>query len=210
MGSVDIMAEEESELIIGKAKSQALDTASLLGGNEVLVAQLLKGQERHKFNYEEKSVIRWALNHLWKDSEPENDVPGQSYFSEMFLPDVKKDLPRLLANCLLYCVRYEDTTFLWTNPDRPTYRILVLDATSSLHAQETLARIGDKKIPCTKLAMVYNKPQEPAGSLNVPSPSKVQLSSSPADMMQRRLGNNRLFEYKLMNALDMVAVIPAP
>ena len=57
--------------------------------------------------------------------------------------------------------------------------------------------------------MIYNKQQDQA-QLNVPSPSKLQLSSSPADQMQRKLHNNRLFENKLLNTLDMIAVIPAP
>ena len=70
--------------------------------------------------------------------------------------------------------------------------------------------IGDKKVPCTRLAMVYYKPAQDQFQLNVPSPSKMQLSSSPADQMQRKLHNNRLFENKLLNAFDIVAVIPAP
>merc|ERR1712156_394394 len=161
MFSEDMLADEKmsSTLITGPEKSHALDAASLLGGNEIMVAQLLKDQESRTFTDEEKLVIQWALNLLWKDegfSQPVNGVAAQTYFSAMFLPEVKRELPRLLANCLLYCVRNE-TTLLWTSPDQPSYRILVLDTIRSLHAQATLATIGDEKIPCTKLAMLYTK-----------------------------------------------------
>ena len=45
---------------------------------------------------EEKPVIQWALNLLWKDegfSQPVNGVAAQTYFSDMFLPEVKRELP---------------------------------------------------------------------------------------------------------------------
>ena len=45
---------------------------------------------------EEKPVIQWALNLLWKDegfSQPENGIEAQTYFSAMFLPEVKRELP---------------------------------------------------------------------------------------------------------------------
>ena len=76
--------------------SQALDTASLLGGNEVMVAQLFKEVERRTFSEEEKPVIEWALELLWKDqdhSHQKDGFPAQTDFSHMFLPDVQRDLP---------------------------------------------------------------------------------------------------------------------
>ena len=72
--------------------SRALDTASILGGNEVLVAQLLKDQESRSFNPDEKLVIQWALDLLWNESPL---VETQAYFSQMLLLDIKKDLPSI-------------------------------------------------------------------------------------------------------------------
>ena len=115
----------------------------------------------------------------------------------------------LLANCLLYCVRSE-TTLLWTNPNQPTYRILVLDAMNSPYAQSTLAHIGEKKkIPCTKLAMVYTKQPDDASQLDGAPLAKTK-NPVGQKIMQRKLSSNLLHEKRLLKALDMVAVIPIP
>ena len=61
-----------------------------------MVAQLFKEVEQRTFTEEEKSVIEWALEVLWKDQDHSNQKDGfssQTDFSQMFLPDVKRDLP---------------------------------------------------------------------------------------------------------------------
>ena len=61
-----------------------------------MVAQLFKEVERRTFSVEERPVIEWALEVLWKDQDLSNQkdgFPAQTYFSQMFLPDVRRDLP---------------------------------------------------------------------------------------------------------------------
>ena len=61
-----------------------------------MVAQLFKEVEQRTFTEEEKSVIEWALEVLWKDQDHSHQKDGfssQTDFSQMFLPDVRRDLP---------------------------------------------------------------------------------------------------------------------
>ena len=110
----------------------------------------------------------------------------------------------LMSNSLLYCVRHEDTT-LWMNPEEPTYRILVVNTLNIPNAPLPLALLGEKKTPCTKLAMIYSKPNL--------VPNKSEFSSSPPDdhrILQRKLSQTAFYEKKLLSKINMIAVIPVP
>ena len=63
-----------------------------------MVAQLLKVQESRAFTDEEKPVIEWALELLWKDNHENaaGEIPAQMYFSEMFSPGIRKELPSMI------------------------------------------------------------------------------------------------------------------
>ena len=75
-----------------------------------------------------------------------------------------------------------------------------------------MANIGDKKVHCTKIAMVYTKQldrdQQVFGS---PSSVAGQFGSpNPNDIRQRQISHNFMHEQRLLDALDMIAVIPVP
>jgi len=53
------------ELVQGRDKSIALDSASILGGNEVMVAQLLNEQHNKIYDNDERLILDWALNAVW-------------------------------------------------------------------------------------------------------------------------------------------------
>ena len=99
-----------------------------------------------------------------------------------------------------------------------------------------MADIGDcKKVHCTKIAMVYTKqpdrdqqffgsptnrknvagqfgsPKKVAGQFGSPKNVAGQFGSpNDNDIRQRKISHNFMHEKKLLDALDMIAVIPVP
>ena len=77
--------------------SWVLDTASLLGGNEIIVAQLFHEQHKRDYNDEEKLVVDWALETLWpmkavEDFKSKAVIRSQKNFTSLFPLMVQKDL----------------------------------------------------------------------------------------------------------------------
>ena len=78
-----------------------------------------------------------------------------------------------------------------------------------------MAYVGDKKVHCTRIAMVYTKQLDrdqqvfgsPTGRKNVAG----QFGSpNDNDIRQRKISHNFMHEQRLLDALDMIAVIPVP
>ena len=60
-----------------------------------------------------------------------------------------------MANCLLYCVRYDDT-IVWTHSENPTWRIILVNIQNIPYVNSPLMHhIGGKT--CEKLAFIYKK-----------------------------------------------------
>ena len=60
-----------------------------------------------------------------------------------------------MANCLLYCVRYDDT-IVWTHSENPTWRIILVNIQNIPYVNSPLMHhIGGKS--CEKLAFIYKK-----------------------------------------------------
>ena len=73
--------------------SKALDTASLLGGHEVMVAQLLADRQKRNYTDEDKEVINWALKHLWSAAcNVDIKFESQSDFTNLIVPEVRSSL----------------------------------------------------------------------------------------------------------------------
>jgi hypothetical protein len=104
---------------------------------------------------------------------------------------------------MLYSVRYEDTK-LWTNPANNSYRALVVNAKNLPNISLPLAQIGpSKKIPCDKLAMIYQKQLE----------NQPRTNREPQDKthgLTRKLSTSLMLERSLLNQIRMIAVVPAP
>ena len=78
-----------------------------------------------------------------------------------------------------------------------------------------MANIGDKKVHCTKIAMVYTKQlnrfQQAFGSPTSRKNVAGQFGSpNENDIRQRNMSHNFMHEQRLLDALDMIAVIPVP
>jgi hypothetical protein len=82
--------------------SLALDAASLLGGNEYMVGQLLQSQNKKSFSPEDQIVINWALEVLWGQkvydefSKTNQVVDGQKVFTSLFHPNVQVASKKIL------------------------------------------------------------------------------------------------------------------
>ena len=79
----------------------------------------------------------------------------------------------VVANCLLYCVRYDDT-IVWTHSENPTWRILVVNTKHIPTIQKV--HIGGKT--CDKLAFIYRRSIPRPKIINTPGSSPNQISGS--------------------------------
>ena len=84
-----------------------MDTASLLGGNEIIVAQLFHEQHKRDYNDEEKLVVDWALETLWpmkavEDFKSKAVIKSQKNFTSLFPLMVQKDLASKYVMVLYY------------------------------------------------------------------------------------------------------------
>ena len=76
-----------------------------------------------------------------------------------------------------------------------------------------MANIGDKKVQCTKIAMVYTKQQRDRDQQVFGSPTSRKNVAGQFGSPQPRFNNhnhNFMHEQRLLDALDMIAVIPVP
>ena len=75
-----------------------MDSASILGGNEVMVAQLLSEQYNKIYDNDERSILDWALNTVWPKEavdaffKSKSDVISQKIFSSLLPPMMQRDL----------------------------------------------------------------------------------------------------------------------
>ena len=83
-----------------------------------------------------------------------------------------------MANCLLYCVRYDDTT-LWTHSENPTWRIILVNTKHIPEVQKV--HIGGKT--CDKLAFIYKKSIPRQQIINTPGSSPNQFTGSPTNQV---------------------------
>ena len=80
--------------------SIALDSASILGGNEVMVAQLLNEQHNKIYDNDERLILDWALNAVWPKKaiddfyKIELDMISQKQFTSLLPPMIQRDLAR--------------------------------------------------------------------------------------------------------------------
>ena len=81
-----------------------------------------------------------------------------------------------MANCLLYCVRYEDT-IVWTHSENPTWRIILVNIQNIPYVNSPLMHhIGGKT--CEKLAFIYRKYTPRHQMINTPGSSPNQVTVS--------------------------------
>ena len=87
--------------------SISLDTASILGGNEVAVAILLNEQYKKDYNADDLSVVSWALRTIWSEELAEDYISktkiiNQKTFTTLLPPLIQKDLASKLKKPLTY------------------------------------------------------------------------------------------------------------
>ena len=71
-------------------RSRALDTASILGGNEFMLSQTFHELQDKMFTSEDLELLKWALGVVWADYEME--YKSQRSFTNLFLPNAKREL----------------------------------------------------------------------------------------------------------------------
>lgn len=71
-------------------RSRALDTASILGGNEFMLSQTFHELHDKMFTSEDLELLKWALGVVWADYEME--YKSQRSFTNLFLPNAKREL----------------------------------------------------------------------------------------------------------------------
>ena len=84
-----------------------MDTASILGGNEVAVAILLNEQYKKDYNADDLSVVSWALRTIWSEELADDYISktkiiNQKTFTTLLPPLIQKDLASKLKNLLLF------------------------------------------------------------------------------------------------------------
>lgn len=219
-----------TELVQGRDKSIALDSASILGGNEVMVAQLLNEQHNKIYDNDERLILDWALNAVWPKKaiddfyKTELDMISQKQFTSLLPPMIQRDLARVVANCLLYCVRYDDTT-VWTHSENPTWRIILVNTKHIPEVQKV--HIGGKT--CDKLAFIYKKSIPRQQIINTPGSSPNQFTGSPTNQVTgaveamemrirsgsgtykrtRKISQSVSMEHKMVRQINLIAVLPA-
>ena len=105
----------------------------------------------------------------------------------------------VVANCLLYCVRYDDT-IVWTHSENPTWRILVVNTKHIPTIQKV--HIGGKT--CDKLAFIYRRSIPRPKIINTPGSSPNQISGSSPNQVTVSLylkKTSKPFFFKLFSML---------
>ena len=87
--------------------SISLDTASILGGNEVAVAILLNEQYKKDYNADDLSVVSWALRTIWSEELADDYISktkiiNQKTFTTLLPPLIQKDLASKLTKPITY------------------------------------------------------------------------------------------------------------
>ena len=87
--------------------SISLDTASILGGNEVAVAILLNEQYKKDYNADDLSVVSWALRTIWSEELADDYISktkiiNQKTFTTLLPPLIQKDLASKLKIHITY------------------------------------------------------------------------------------------------------------
>ena len=100
----------------------------------------------------------------------------------------------VVANCLLYCVRYDDT-IVWTHSENPTWRILLVNTKHIPTIQKV--HIGGKT--CDKLAFIYKKSIPQPQMINTPGSSPNQVSGISPN--QVRVSVNLLKKYNFFDSI---------
>jgi len=83
-----------------KKLQHSIGLASILGGNEVMVAQLLNEQHNKIYDNDERLILDWALNAVWPKKaiddfyKTELDMISQKQFTSLLPPMIQRDLAR--------------------------------------------------------------------------------------------------------------------
>ena len=72
--------------------SRALDTASILGGNEFMLSQTFHDLHDKTFTTDDLELLKWALRVVWTDYEM--DYQSQRSFTNLFLPNAQREITR--------------------------------------------------------------------------------------------------------------------
>merc|ERR1712062_160160 len=83
-------SSSDALLVLGPERSRALDTASILGGNEFMLSQTFHELHDKMFTSEDLELLKWALGVVWADYEME--YKSQRSFTNLFLPNLKENL----------------------------------------------------------------------------------------------------------------------
>ena len=108
-------------------------------------------------------------------------------------------LKGIMANCLLFCGRYEDTEIL-QNPENNQQRMLLINAEHFPNIRLPVGELSDG-ISCRRLAMIYYKRQE----MEKP-PTAKSFAKNPT----RKISASLALEKKMLAHIHLVAVAPAP
>ena len=113
-----------------------------------------------------------------------------------------------MANCLLYCVRYDDT-LVWTNTEDHSSRIIVVNIKHIPYVTSPLANLmnGDLKIPCEKIAIVYRKPIQ--YSWQIGQKNETEVIRQFARTVEQKLSKSFLVENSLLQHINLIAAIPS-
>ena len=117
----------------------------------------------------------------------------------------------ILANCLLYCVRYDDTE-IWTNTQNTSHRIISVNIKHIPYVTSPLMFLSreGRKLPCEKLAIIYRKPSERQAQADEQDDGNGGvISGSPVNQRIRKISRSISIENNLMQQINLLAVVPA-
>ena len=154
----------------------------------------------------EASFIKSCLKSTWKTVP---DLPVQfnlSHLLKLLSPLHRDRIERILASCLLYSSRYEDTKVMMSE-EHPGLRMMMINLRNIPGSDPPIGKTSSGE-DCCQLAILYHWTCP-----RTDSPSSIPLSgSTPGQNVRasrgRKISASLALEKKMLSIVDVFAVFP--
>ena len=136
------------------------------------------------------------------------DMPDQFNMTHLltYLSDLHRErLERILATCLLYCSRYQDTRVIMIK-QQPQCRMMIINLDNIPGSDPPVGHTPAGEA-CSSLAILYH--WSCPRSVVTTNVSQHQTSPGPASR-GRKISASLALEKKMLSIVDVFAVLPSP
>lgn len=205
----DVREQKETSLgyslVSDGEKILALDAMALLGGNEYFIQQTIDKLCESSYSETESMFITASLKLLW-NTVPELPKPFNLSNLLSFLSALHKErLERIMASCLLYSSRYNDTQVIMLQ-DNPTCRMMMVNLCNIPGSDPPVGKTVDGE-PCSCLVILYHWTCPRSTSNQMTQNFECQPHMA---YRGRKISASLALERQMLSIVDVFAVLPAP